>query len=108
MLKNSLTMNNPSTTQGNRRSPRLWALALVAGSALWLSGCSSHDRSLCASKVQAAFPNGQVAAIPSEAFKFIVREPDGSVWLVETMNQTNAEVSSKVRLFLPNNEVRGG
>jgi hypothetical protein len=26
-------MNKQTTTQGNRRSPRLWALALVAGSA---------------------------------------------------------------------------
>ena len=35
-------MNKYTTTQGNRRSPRLWALALVAGSALLLSGCADH------------------------------------------------------------------
>lgn len=34
-------MNKQTTTQGSRRSPRLWALALVAGSALLLGGCSS-------------------------------------------------------------------
>lgn len=35
-------MNKHTATQGNRRSPRLWALALVAGSALILSGCDSR------------------------------------------------------------------
>ena len=34
-------MNKQTTTQGNRRSPRLWALALVACSALLFSGCSA-------------------------------------------------------------------
>ncbi len=34
-------MNKYTTTQSNRRSPRLWALALVAGSALLFSGCSA-------------------------------------------------------------------
>ena len=33
-------MNKHTTTQGNSRSPRLWALALVAGSALLFSGCA--------------------------------------------------------------------
>ena len=33
-------MTKYTTTQSNRRSPRLWALALVAGSALLLSGCA--------------------------------------------------------------------
>ena len=33
-------MNKYTTTQGNRRSPRLWALALAAGSAFWLNGCT--------------------------------------------------------------------
>lgn len=34
-------MNKQTTTQGNRRSPRLWASALVAGSALLLAGCGA-------------------------------------------------------------------
>lgn len=32
-------MNKHTTTQGNRRSPRLWALALVAGSAFFVTAC---------------------------------------------------------------------
>lgn len=36
-------MNNPSTTQGNRRSHQLWALALVAGSALLFLVACTHE-----------------------------------------------------------------
>lgn len=38
-------MNKQTTTQGNRRSHRLWALALVAGSALlFLAACTDAER----------------------------------------------------------------
>jgi hypothetical protein len=49
--------------------------------------------------VQKAFPEGEWKSVPANNFKFLVRDKDGSVWWVETLNFSDSEVSSKLKLF---------
>ena len=70
-----MTKHNP--TQNIRRSLKLSVLALVAGSALWLSGCSdARGRA----SVMMKFPDCEVAMVPDRSGEWIIRKPDGSVW----------------------------
>ena len=78
-------MKKYTTTQDNRRSPRLWALALVAGSALLLGGCLRKE--LADAKV-----SGE-----------IITDTKGRKWLVEhnagdtfTLKSVNADGSVNI------------
>lgn len=65
---------------------------------LGLSGCDALDRTRCQENVSNAFPDSEVVQTPN-GYRFIVRDKNGNIWYVETMNMFDANVSGKVLVF---------
>jgi hypothetical protein len=63
-----------------------------------LTGCSQTYR---AEGVNDAFPNSEVAFVPTHSSDFIVRDPNGTVWYVRCDHPFRNTVTSKAKLFLP-------
>lgn len=45
------------------------------------------------------YPEADIINIPGQSYKFIVRDTNGSIWWVETMNSLNDKISNKTKLF---------
>lgn len=81
------------------------ALAVVVLSAIGaltmavVTARGSDSPAKCMESVQKAFPEGDWKLVPAQYYKFLVRDKDGSVWWVETINFSDSEISSKVKLF---------
>ena len=57
-------------------------LTSLALPALLLSLCSCSNTSP-RSRVEKAFPGGEITSLPDNTWKFIVRQPDGSVYYAD-------------------------
>lgn len=78
------------------REPKiiLAVLLLVA-----LAGCGpGYQQIKCYQAVSEEFPGGQVWELPDSNYRFIVRDREGALWYVRTMNR-GPEVSDRVLLF---------
>lgn len=60
---------------------------------LAVTGCGGYDPNNCYESVKRAYPNAEVVMIPGEDYRFIVKEVNGDVIYVETMNMSNGDVT---------------
>lgn len=65
---------------------------------LALVGCG-YSMADCYNSVVEAYPNSEVRMIPGENWRFIVKQPDGTILYVETMNTTNTNVTQEFAVF---------
>ena len=75
-----------------------WIAVVILGCML-LFGCAGDDRSECFQSVQNTFPGGKVVVLGRDGYKFVVKDKDGSVWYVETMNSSDTNITKKIQLF---------
>lgn len=66
---------------------------------LSLSGCAAIDPMKCRAAVDAKFPGADIQPLPGKQFEFLVRTKTGEVWIVTTLNWTDAEVDNMLRIF---------
>lgn len=79
---------------------KIFCVIILLCSIQFFPGCGdSHNRGKCFENVQIAFPQGQVVPIDENGYRFIVKDKDGVIWYVKTANITNADISSKRKLF---------
>jgi hypothetical protein len=78
-------------------------LLLVAAIALVMVGCKSNASSAyhCRKSVENIFPGADISNSPSSdsSYRFLVREPNGAVWYVETMSTAGPQVTKKELVF---------
>ena len=88
---------------------RLLTISLLFAVSLGLTGCEVDDAKACRANVARLFPGAEIApsnlhitsrAVPSP-YHFIVRTKGGEVWVVDTMNASDNQVSSAVLLLNP-------
>lgn len=72
---------------------------LIGLSLLFLIGCAGMDRGGCFESVSKAFPKSQIVVIDKYGYKFLVKDQNGKIFYVETMNQTNTDITLKRELF---------
>lgn len=79
-------------------------LLFITAIMLLLAGCSANYASspfYCRREVEKAFPNSEVSVVPyrDTVFYYLVREPNGAVWYVETMSENGPEITKKELIF---------
>lgn len=74
-------------------------LLTMVALAISLQGCGGYHPVKCLQAAQEAMPNAEVIAVPKRHYNFLARQPDGSLWYLETMNQTDCKVSAKAKLL---------
>jgi hypothetical protein len=77
---------------------------LVTVFALGMVGCLTNNADStyhCRRSVEAAFPGAEISNSPDSdsSFRFLVREPNGAVWYVETMSGSGPQVTKKELIF---------
>ena len=99
--------NQPTTKpMKNNRLIKTGVILAIACAALFGGGCGKAlDQAACLESVMKAFPGAEVGMIPNEKYRFVVRDADGAIWYVKTMNLTNPYVSQKSKIFTPNDKV---
>lgn len=67
----------------------------------FLSGCTDgFDSFKCYEAVVKAFPGSEVRSLPRSSYIWIVRKPDGSIWIVKTMGW-GTSVTFSEQIFSP-------
>lgn len=74
-------------------------LLAVCWSAVLAAGCSGYSADVCYQGVKAAYPGADIAVIPGEKYRFIVKQKNGDILYVETMNHTNGDVTQAYTAF---------
>ncbi len=82
--------------KGIFRSAALLAVCFIC---LFSSGCDSHDQGKCYESVTASYPEAEVIIIPGEKYRFIVKTLDGAILYIETMNQTDTNITQIFTVF---------
>ena len=76
---------------------------LVTAVALLLVGCNNTANSAyhCRRSVEETFPGSEISISPDSdsSYRFLVREPNGTVWYVETMSSAGPQVTKKELIF---------
>lgn len=76
--------------------------AVLVALCVLLVGCGdAFDEISCRNRVAADFNTQDVTNLGHSSFHFIVRAPDGSVWLADCMSIHGPEVTSKTQIFPP-------
>jgi len=74
---------------------------MVVIAILLLVGCSTDGYNQ--TKLWAAIVDEMKTTeiVPVDTYEYVVRTPDGSVWIVECMSRKEAKITSKVMIFAP-------
>jgi len=59
-----------------------------------LSACG-YSKQNCYEEVERKYPDAAVHIIPGQEYRFVVIKKDGTALYVETMNQTNTDISQE-------------
>jgi len=74
----------------------------VGLTALLVAGCSGFEQNTCYEGVKKKYPTAEVAMIPDEKYRFIVKTKNGDILYVETMNFSNGDVTESYTAFRGN------
>jgi len=77
-------------------TPKATAIAIACGIVLTLASCTTNQRR---ASITGKFPDAEVLALPNHPDEFLVRKPDGSVWLVFYGNPLSSEPTSESIAF---------
>jgi len=93
-------MKNQNIPKSRRLAVSL-SIALL-GSVVFLTGCGpSFSQDSCRAAVVEDAKTDAVVNVPDKRWAFIVRKPDGSVWIYKTMKGNSPEVTERLMLFSP-------
>ena len=66
---------------------------------LWVTGCSGYNAAVCYEGVKAKYPNAEIAMIPGEKYRFLVKTSEGNILYIETMNFSDGNVTQEFVAF---------
>jgi hypothetical protein len=75
---------------------------LIAFLFVFVTGCTGpgNDPGNCLNAVRAKFgENAHIATIPGKSYAFIVRDEDGDIYYVKTMNTSDTDITTEVMLI---------
>ena len=65
-----------------------------------LSGCgAAYDADACRSSVKEEMKTMDVVSVPDKKFTFVVRDSDGNIYFVKTMNTSDTKITYKEKIF---------
>lgn len=101
-------MKNVTNTKTFRRVTSVGVVSIALLGSFLFSGCGPAFRTeSCRASVLEAAETDDVVNVPGKDFSFIVRKPDGSVWIYKTMSVKSPEVTEKLMLFYPLPNAKG-